>query len=231
MVMKDDGKTEFADNDNAINAYLMEGQMAFEDKDYDGAKAIFLTAKEKFPDESKCLLMAARSAWMKAQVGGSKKADMDDAIALFKQLEAENPEDPELWGESLYILYNNTQQPTLAVLQGSIILLVLHHKIDSSPCTLRAWGFFFQLYQYKVRDKRQKNQPSLSSRRSAENYCQNVFQTHRKNHLPHIFLCQERLCRPLFPLQFWCIRQCPMSDVGNDGEPYSREKNRKEKQR
>ncbi|MBQ9665639.1 MAG: hypothetical protein IJV33_04115 [Bacteroidaceae bacterium] len=107
-------KTEFADNDNAINAYLMEGQMAFEDKDYDGAKAIFLAAKEKFPDESKCLLMAARSAWMKAQVGGSKKADMDDAIALFKQLEAENPDDSELWGESLYILYNNTQQPALA---------------------------------------------------------------------------------------------------------------------
>ena len=107
-------KTECADNDNAINAYLMEGQMAFEDKDYDGAKAIFLAAKEKYPDESKCLLMAARSAWMKAQAGGSKKADMDDAIALFKQLESENPEDPELWGEALYILYNNTQQATLA---------------------------------------------------------------------------------------------------------------------
>ncbi|MCH5175072.1 MAG: hypothetical protein J1F40_04240 [Prevotellaceae bacterium] len=107
-------KEEFSDNDNAINAYLMEGQMTFEDKQYDEAKAIFLTAKEKFPDEPKTLLMAARSAWMKAQAGGSKKEDMDEAIRLFKQLESENPEDPELWGESLYILYNNTQQPTLA---------------------------------------------------------------------------------------------------------------------
>lgn len=107
-------KDEFSDNDNAINAYLMEGQMAFEDKQYDEAKAIFLTAKEKFPDEPKALLMAARSAWMKAQAGGSKRADMDEAIRLFKQLETENPEEPELWGESLYILYNNTQQPTLA---------------------------------------------------------------------------------------------------------------------
>ena len=107
-------KEEFSDNDNAINAYLMEGQMAFEDKQYDEAKAIFLAAKEKYPDEPKTLLMAARSAWMKAQAGGSKKEDMDDAIRLFKQLEAENPEDPELWGESLYILYNNTQQSTLA---------------------------------------------------------------------------------------------------------------------
>lgn len=107
-------KTEFPDNSETINAYLMEGQMAFEAQDYDGAKAIFLAAKEKFPDEPKCLLMAARSAWMKAQAGGGKKPDMDVAIKMFKQLESENPEDPELWGESLYILYNNTQQPTLA---------------------------------------------------------------------------------------------------------------------
>lgn len=107
-------KTEFADNDNAINAYLMEGQMAFEDKDYDGAKAIFLAAKEKYPEEPKCLLMAARSAWMKAQVGGSQKADMAEAIKLFKQLESENADDPDLWGEALYILYNNTQQTALA---------------------------------------------------------------------------------------------------------------------
>lgn len=107
-------KSEFSDNDNAINAYLMEGQMVFEDKDYDGAKAIFLEAKEKFPDEPKTLLMAARSAWMKAQTNGSKKEDMDEAIRLFKQLEAENPDDSEMWGESLYILYNNTQQTALA---------------------------------------------------------------------------------------------------------------------
>ncbi|MDE5551153.1 MAG: tetratricopeptide repeat protein, partial [Bacteroidaceae bacterium] len=107
-------KEEFSDNSNAINAYLMEGQMAFEDKQYDEAKAIFLEAKSKFPDEPKCLLMAARSAWQKAIVGGSKKADMDEAIQLFKQLEAEDADDPEMWGEPLYILYNNTQQPALA---------------------------------------------------------------------------------------------------------------------
>lgn len=107
-------KKEFADNENAINAYLMEGQMAFEAQDYDKAKAIFLAAKEKYPDEPKGLLMAARSAWMKAQTSGSKKADMDETISLFKQLEKENPDDSELWGEPLYILYNNTQQAALA---------------------------------------------------------------------------------------------------------------------
>lgn len=107
-------KTEFSDNENAINAYLMEAEMAFEAKDYLGAKQLFLAAKEKFPEDSKSLLMAARCAWMQAQNNGSKKADMDEAIRLFKQVEQENPEDPEMWGEALYILYNNTQQMQLA---------------------------------------------------------------------------------------------------------------------
>lgn len=107
-------KTEFADNENAINAYLMEGQMKFEAQDYEGAKQIFLDAAKAYPGESKGLVMAARSAWMKAQAGGSKKADMDEAIKLFKELESKYPDEPENWGESLYILYNNTQQAALA---------------------------------------------------------------------------------------------------------------------
>ena len=92
----------------------MQGQLAIEKKKFDEAKTIFLEAKEAFPDDDKCLLMAARSAWMKAQNNGSKKEDMNEAINLFLQLEKENPEDPELWGESLYILYNNTQQTAQA---------------------------------------------------------------------------------------------------------------------
>lgn len=107
-------KQEFPDDDNAVNAYLLEGEMAFENKDYATAKNIFLQAHEKYPDEPKGLLMAARAAWMHAQTNGSKKADMEDAITLFKKLEAESPTDSELWGESLYILYTNTQQPALA---------------------------------------------------------------------------------------------------------------------
>ena len=107
-------KTEYPDNENAVNAYLMEGQLAFESKDFLKAKDIFMQASEKYPSEPKGLLMAARSAWMHAQNNGSKKDDMEAAINLFKQLEAANPEDPELWGESLYILYNNTQQSALA---------------------------------------------------------------------------------------------------------------------
>lgn len=107
-------KTDYPDNDNAVNAYLMEGQMAFEAKDFLKAKNIFLEACQKYPDEPKCLLMAARSSWMYAMNNGSKKADIDETIALFKKVEAQQPDMPEMWGESLYVLYNNTQQTALA---------------------------------------------------------------------------------------------------------------------
>ena len=107
-------KNEFSDDENAVNAYLMEGQIAFDEKNYKVAKDIYTTAKEKYPDETRCLVMAARSAWMIAQTNGSKKPDLEEAIKLFKELEAQTPSEPEYWGESLYILYNNTQQTALA---------------------------------------------------------------------------------------------------------------------
>ena len=103
-------KDEFADDDNAVNAYLMEGQMVFDEKNYAEAKKIYAEAREKYPEEERCLIMEAGCAWMIAQVNGSKKADLEEAIRLFKQLEAADPSTPDYWGERLYILYNNTQQ-------------------------------------------------------------------------------------------------------------------------
>ena len=107
-------KNEFSDDENAVNAYLMDGQMTFDEKKYAEAKAIYHAAREKFPDEERCLIMEARSAWMIAQTNGSKKADLEEAIKIFKELEKAAPNEPEYWGESLYILYNNTQQTALA---------------------------------------------------------------------------------------------------------------------
>lgn len=107
-------KDEYADDDNAVNAFLMDGQISFDEKKYAEAKKIYQTAYEKFPDEERCLIMAARSAWMVAQTNGSKKADLEEAIKLFKQLETACPNEPEYWGESLYILYNNTEQTAQA---------------------------------------------------------------------------------------------------------------------
>ncbi len=107
-------KDEFSDDENAVNAYLMEGQLALDEKDYTKAKEVSVAARAKYPDETKCLILAAGSAWMIAQANGSKKPDMEEAIKLYKELEAETPSEPEYWGERLYILYNNTQQPTLA---------------------------------------------------------------------------------------------------------------------
>ena len=107
-------QNEFSDDDNAVNAYLMDGQIALDEKKYTEAKEIALAARAKYPDETKCLILAAGSAWMVAQNNGSKKPDMEEAIKLYKELEAETPSEPEFWGERLYILYNNTQQTALA---------------------------------------------------------------------------------------------------------------------
>ena len=107
-------KDEFSDNDMAMNAYQMEGQIALNDKKYKEAIDLFLAASEKYPDEEKFLILAAGSAWENAKNNGSKKPDLEEAIKLFKQVEKACPTEPEFWGESLYILYNNTQQTALA---------------------------------------------------------------------------------------------------------------------
>jgi tetratricopeptide (TPR) repeat protein len=91
-------------------AYLLTGQIYFEKERFQDAEKAFLEAKDHFPDNSNCLVMAARSAWMHANRNTSDKAAMTHTIDLFKQVEAANPEDPSLWGESLYILYNNSNQ-------------------------------------------------------------------------------------------------------------------------
>ena len=99
-------KERFPDNENTISAYLMEGQVYFEKKQFDKAEALFAEAVQKFPNDDRAITMPAKSAWMKAQASGDKK-DMQHAIDLFKKLEAEHPSEPDMWGEPLYILYNN----------------------------------------------------------------------------------------------------------------------------
>ncbi len=101
--------SKFPDNDNVVSAYLMKGQMSFEDKNYDAAEKIFAETVAKFPNEERAITMPAKCAWMKAQGSGSK-ADRQYAIKLFKELEAKYPDNPDYWGEPLYILYNNDGQ-------------------------------------------------------------------------------------------------------------------------
>lgn len=99
-------KEKCPDNENTISAYLMEGQIYFEQKQYDKAEALFAEAVKKFPEDDRAITMPAKSAWMKAQNSGDKK-DMQHAIDLFKKLEADYPSETDYWGEPLYILYNN----------------------------------------------------------------------------------------------------------------------------
>ena len=100
---------KYADNDNAVNAYLMKGQIFFEDKKFDDAEKVFADAVAKFPDEERAITMPAKCAWMKAQASATK-ADREKAIKLFKELETKYPDNPDYWGEPLYILYNNNGQ-------------------------------------------------------------------------------------------------------------------------
>ncbi|MBO4664504.1 MAG: tetratricopeptide repeat protein [Bacteroidaceae bacterium] len=100
---------KYADNDNAVSAYLMKGQIYFEDKKYDEAEKVFAEAVAKFPEEERAITMPAKCAWMKAQASATK-ADREKAIKLFKELETKYPDNPDYWGEPLYILYNNNGQ-------------------------------------------------------------------------------------------------------------------------
>lgn len=100
---------KYADNDNAVNAYLMKGQIFFEDKKFDDAEKVFADAVAKYPDEERAITMPAKCAWMKAQASATK-ADREKAIKLFKELETKYPNNPDYWGEPLYILYNNNGQ-------------------------------------------------------------------------------------------------------------------------
>lgn len=99
-------KEKFPKNENTLNAYLMEGQIYFERKEYSKAEALFAEAVANYPDDDRAITMPAKSAWMKAQSSGDKK-DLQHAIDLFKQLESKYPSQPDYWGEPLYILYNN----------------------------------------------------------------------------------------------------------------------------
>lgn len=103
-------KEKCADNDNIINAYLMEVQIYFEREQYKEAENAAMEGFGKHPDEPKFLMMAARSSWMYYARHTEDKAALQHTTDLFLKLEAENPDDPDLWGESLYILYNNSGQ-------------------------------------------------------------------------------------------------------------------------
>lgn len=99
-------KEKYPNNENILNAYLMEGQIYFERKQFAEAEALFSEAVSKYPDDERAITMPAKSAWMRAQSSGEKK-DLQHAIDLFKQLETKYPSNPDFWGEPLYILYNN----------------------------------------------------------------------------------------------------------------------------
>lgn len=104
---------EYPENENTVMAYTFKGELLRMDNKFDEAEKMFLAGYEKFPDNTQCMKMACTSAFQKAQVGGFKAADMQHAVDLLTKAESAYPEEPEIWGEFLYVLYNNMQKPQL----------------------------------------------------------------------------------------------------------------------
>ena len=103
---------KFGDNDQTVSAYLIKGQIYFEDKKFDMAENVFNIAARKYPNDERAITMPAKCAWVRAQ-SSNLQSDREHAINLFKQLEAKFPNNPDYWGEPLYILYEKNQQPQL----------------------------------------------------------------------------------------------------------------------
>lgn len=102
-------KRNLPNHKEIAKAYLMEGQIYFDQKKYKEAEAIFQEAVDKFPEKEEAIIMPAKCAWQNAISSGNKE-DMQHAIDMFTDLESKYADKPEYWGESLYILYNNNKE-------------------------------------------------------------------------------------------------------------------------
>lgn len=97
---------KFPKSDNLSLAYVIRGNILLEDKNYEAAEKFFAEAAAKFPEEETFVPMAARCAMGKTN-GSTNAEDFKHAIAMFKELEAKYPDNPDYWGFNLYYLYNN----------------------------------------------------------------------------------------------------------------------------
>ena len=106
-------KAQFPDDDFA---YSTEGHINFKNKKYAEAKAAYLAAYERNSEAVNNLQGAAQSAWMQLSTDSKNKELANEALDLYTKFEAAAPEESAAWGEALYILYTNNQQPDKAKL-------------------------------------------------------------------------------------------------------------------
>jgi uncharacterized protein HemY len=104
-------KAQFPDDDTA---YSIEGHINFKNKKYAEARASYLAAYEKNSEATNNLQGAAQAAWMQLSNDNKNKELQKETLDLYKKFESAAPDQASVWGEALYILYTNTQQPNLA---------------------------------------------------------------------------------------------------------------------
>ena len=104
-------KAQFPDDDTA---YSIEGHINFKNKKYAEARASYLAAYEKNSEATNNLQGAAQAAWMQLSTDNKNKELQQETLELYKKFESVAPDQGSVWGEALYILYTNTQQPNLA---------------------------------------------------------------------------------------------------------------------
>lgn len=95
-------------------AYTTEGHILFKNKKYAEAKEAYLKAHKLNPVPTNNIQGAAQSSWMQLTTDEKNKELQQETLELYKQYESDAPDDFAIWGDALYILYTNAQQPEKA---------------------------------------------------------------------------------------------------------------------
>ena len=74
----------------------------------------YLKAHKLNPVPTNNIQGAAQSSWMQLTTDEKNKELQQETLELYKQYESDAPDDFAIWGDALYILYTNTQQPEKA---------------------------------------------------------------------------------------------------------------------
>ncbi|MBP5377290.1 MAG: hypothetical protein J6Y41_04945, partial [Bacteroidaceae bacterium] len=77
-------------------------------------KEAYLKAHKLNPVPTNNIQGAAQYSWMQLNTYEKNKELQQETLELYKLYESDAPDDFAIWGDALYILYTNAQQPEKA---------------------------------------------------------------------------------------------------------------------